>query len=45
MWSLSSQGFNDAQIGRIFGLSRSRSHVIMKEKPKGYKSPWIKVIS
>lgn len=42
MWSLGSQGFNNAQIGRIVGLKRSRANVIMNQKPKNYKSKWIK---
>jgi len=42
MWSLTSQNFNKAQIGRIFGLSRSRAHAIMSKCPKGWKSPWSK---
>jgi hypothetical protein len=43
MWSLASQNFNKAQIGRIFGLGRSRSQVIMSQMPKNYQSPWSKI--
>jgi len=43
MWSLTSQGYNNAEIGRIFGISRSRANVIMGQMPKRYKSPWVKV--
>ena len=42
MWSLTSQGFNNAQIGRIVGLKRSRANVIMNQCPKNYKPKWIK---
>ncbi len=42
MWSLTSQHFNQAEIGRIFGLKRSRANVIINQCPKNYKSPWIK---
>ena len=43
MWSLTSQNFNQAQIGRMFGLSRSRANVIMSQCPKDFISPWSKI--
>jgi DNA-directed RNA polymerase specialized sigma subunit len=42
MYSLKKQGYNDAQIGRVFGLSRVRAHAILKTMPANYVSPWIK---
>ena len=42
MWSLTSQHFNKSEIGRIFGLSKSRSNVIMNQCPKNYKPKWVK---
>lgn len=46
IWSLYSQGYTSAQISRMFNnMSKSNTHKIVVRCPKGYKSPWIKVIS
>ncbi len=42
MWSLKRQYFNNSEIGRIFGLKRSRANVIMNQCPKNFKSLCIK---
>ncbi len=42
MWSIYKQGYNSAQVGRIFGLTRSSAHDIIKRMPKNWESPWVK---
>ncbi|QDP67636.1 MAG: hypothetical protein Tp172MES00d2C118482111_30 [Prokaryotic dsDNA virus sp.] len=42
IWALKTQQYSDAQIGRIFNLTRARIGVIVREMPKNYQSPWIK---
>ena len=42
IWSLKVQGYKDAEIGRVFNLSRARIGVIVKDIPRNYESPWIK---
>jgi len=43
MWSIAKQGYNAAQVGRIFGLSRSTANDIIKKMPVDWQSPWVKV--
>lgn len=43
VWALSAQGYTDAQIGRLFNVSRATIFHIIRRKPKSYKSPWRKV--
>lgn len=43
MFSLKIQGYNNAQIGRIFNLTRVRVHEILKRMPANYVSPWVKI--
>lgn len=43
MWAIAKQGYNAAQVGRIFGLSRSTANDIIKKMPDGWTSPWVKV--
>ncbi len=42
IYALSSQDYNEAQIGRIFRLSRVSVHRILKDKPNGYRPKWVK---
>lgn len=42
IWSLKVQGYKDAEIGRVFNLSRARVGVLVRDMPKNYQSPWIK---
>jgi len=44
IWSLKAQGHNNAEIGRIFNITRARAGVIIRGIPSNYKSPWIKRI-
>ncbi len=43
IFSLNTQGYNNAEIGRIFNLSRVRVFEILKRMPDNYVSPWKKV--
>jgi transposase len=43
MWSIAKQGYSAAQVGRIFGLSRSTAADIIKKMPVDWQSPWVKV--
>ena len=43
MWGIAKQGYNAAQVGRIFGLSRSTANDIIKKMPVDWQSPWQKV--
>jgi len=42
IWSLKIQGYKDAEIGRVFNITRARVGVIVSDMPKNYQSPWIK---
>lgn len=42
IWSLKVQGYKDAEIGRVFNITRARVGVIVKDIPVNYQSPWIK---
>lgn len=43
MWGIAKQGYTAAQVGRIFGLSRSTAGDIIKKMPENWSSPWVKV--
>ena len=42
MWSLAKQGYNAAQIGKMFGLTRAASNDVIKTMPATWRSPWSK---
>jgi hypothetical protein len=42
VWALGSQDFNNADIGYIFNVDRSVISLIMRKKPKDWKTKWIK---
>ena len=42
MWAIAKQGYTAAQVGRIFGLSRSTAADIINKCPEGWVSPWVK---
>lgn len=43
IFSLASQGYTKAQIGRMFRLERATVGVILNKMPQGYVSPWKKI--
>ena len=43
IWSISEQDYSLPEMADIFGSNTSTLHRIIKEMPKGWKSPWIKV--
>ena len=43
MWAMSEQDYSLADIGAIFGLPKSTAHDIIKKKPEGWVSPWVKI--
>ena len=45
IFSLASQGYTQAQIGRMFRLERATVGIILKRMPNGYVSPWKKIIA
>jgi transposase len=42
IFSLDNQGYNRAQIARIFNMSKSRMNEIVNSKPDGWKDKWVK---
>lgn len=45
LWSLGQQSYSLSQIAWIFNMSKTAVHNIIKETPKDWKSPFIKVTS
>ena len=43
IWALSLQDYTDAQIGRIFGMSRMAIKRIVANKPKDWVTKWKKI--
>ena len=41
-WALDIQGYNYAQIGRLFKINRSSVMRIIDARPKEYKPKWVK---
>ena len=42
IWSVSSQDYSLADIAEMYNLSKTQIHNIIKAKPVGWKSPWVK---
>jgi len=43
VWALSSQGYNNEEIGGIFNRSRSQISRVVNSMPKGWKTKWKKI--
>lgn len=43
VWALLDQGYNGAQISRLFGTDRVTIKRIKDERPEDYKVKWVKV--
>lgn len=42
IWALSEQHYSNADLGEIFNIDRVTVFRIIKRKPEGYKSRWVK---
>lgn len=44
IWALDLQDYTDAQIGRLFNISRVKVKRILNRRPEDWKNKWIKDI-
>ena len=44
IWALSLQNYTDKQIASMFNVDRSTIYRIIKQRPRGWKPKWVKVV-
>ena len=43
IWAVSAQGYNDVEVGQMFGVHKATIGRIIRKRPKDYKPKWVKV--